>query len=73
MGDSENKMKFPDQPLIIFTKYSPHLIVDLENLKDAEGNPLQTEPVMSLFRCTESGNKPFCDGTHRDIKFDGSK
>ena len=34
---------------------------------------LQTEETYYLCRCGHSSNKPFCDGTHRAIGFDGSE
>ena len=38
---------------------------------DAEGNAfdLAGRTAISLCRCGHSGNKPFCDGTHRQIEF----
>ena len=38
-------------------------------LIDAEGNRFETKPSFSLCRCGQSGNKPFCDGTHKSIGF----
>ena len=32
---------------------------------------LSTEDAYRLCRCGQSSNKPFCDGTHTKIKFDG--
>ncbi|MEV4579523.1 ferritin-like domain-containing protein [Nonomuraea jabiensis] len=35
----------------------------------SDGRPLETRNRMTLCRCGHSGNKPLCDGTHREIGF----
>jgi len=44
-------------------------------LVDAEGKPydLTGKPVFTLCRCGGSINKPFCDGTHSRIGFEGAE
>jgi CDGSH-type Zn-finger protein/ferredoxin len=37
------------------------------------GKALETESAYYLCRCGASNNKPFCDGTHRQIGFDGTE
>lgn len=41
-------------------------------LRDAEGNAfdLSGQTVIFLCRCGQSGNKPFCDGTHKKTGFE---
>jgi CDGSH-type Zn-finger protein len=34
-----------------------------------DGQPLETRNRMTLCRCGASSNKPFCDGTHKEIGF----
>jgi len=44
-------------------------------LVDADGNQydISGKPAFSLCRCGESVNKPFCDGTHSKIGFQGAE
>lgn len=44
-------------------------------LVDADGNKfdLTGKPAFSLCRCGGSTNKPFCDGTHSKIGFQGAE
>jgi CDGSH-type Zn-finger protein len=44
-------------------------------LVDADGTPydLTGKPAFSLCRCGGSVNKPFCDGTHSKIGFQGAE
>ncbi|MGN9786416.1 ferritin-like domain-containing protein [Nonomuraea sp. ZG12] len=50
-------------------------IVSAENdaLTWKTGDPLETEDTYALCRCGHSGTKPFCDGTHAMIGFDGTE
>lgn len=41
-------------------------------LVDAEGNKFEVGAAFSLCRCGQSGNKPFCDGTHKKIGFESA-
>lgn len=70
---------------VIVTKNGPYLISgglplakEIIVNDDNEGCPTAWAPgekypdreTYALCRCGQSGNKPFCDGTHIDCKFD---
>lgn len=42
-------------------------------LIDADGTVIEpSRRPFALCRCGQSTNKPFCDGTHKNIEFDGT-
>lgn len=49
----------------------PLLIYGNIKIKDAEGNETTKNKVTALCRCGQSANKPYCDGTHRKVGFEG--
>ena len=40
-------------------------------VKDSEGNKTQKNKVTAFCRCGASANKPYCDGSHVKINFQG--
>jgi CDGSH-type Zn-finger protein len=50
----------------------PYLVSGPVLLTDADGREIPHPDQMSLCRCGQSSNKPFCDGTHLTIDFDGT-
>jgi CDGSH-type Zn-finger protein len=50
----------------------PYLVSGPVNLTDVDGREIPHDDPMALCRCGQSGNKPFCDGTHLTIDFDGT-
>ena len=47
-------------------------VTGLVELVDAEGNPFEHKESFFLCRCGASGNKPFCDGSHKTIGFESA-
>jgi len=44
-----------------------------ESLEWREGDPVAADEPYALCRCGRSAKKPFCDGTHGKIQFDGTE
>ena len=44
-----------------------------ESLGYREGKNYPAQSQYALCRCGQSGNKPFCDGTHKKVQFDGTE
>jgi CDGSH-type Zn-finger protein len=53
-------------------KNGPYLVKGEIELKDADGKviPVESQPC-ALCRCGQSNNKPFCDGMHVKVGFEG--
>ncbi len=62
----------PDLPQqISVTENGPLWVTGNIPIERADGQPCETRNRVTLCRCGQSKNKPFCDGTHIDIKFVG--
>jgi len=44
-----------------------------DSLDYREGKKHPASPQYALCRCGHSGNKPFCDGSHQKVRFDGTE
>ena len=49
----------------------PLLVYGNLTVKDAAGNAAKKSKVTAFCRCGHSGNKPYCDGSHVTVKFEG--
>lgn len=54
---------------VVLSENGPYLLRGPSTLTSAHGATLDTAKC-ALCRCGHSGNKPFCDGTHRRIGFE---
>jgi uncharacterized Fe-S cluster protein YjdI len=60
-----------NENIVEVMKNGPLLVYGNLQVKDAEGNVMQKNKVTAFCRCGASSNKPYCDGTHTKIKFEG--
>ena len=58
----------PDNFSIKEREAGPLIAKNLSLLTDANNHRLDIKPVVVLCRCGASKNKPYCDGTHYDIR-----
>ena len=75
------------EPRVLVTKNGPYLVsgsvpmarqtivADQEGGSEQwrESHPFAPQESYALCRCGHSANKPFCDGTHKKIGFDGTE
>ena len=50
----------------------PYLVSGPVTLVAPDGHEIEHPDPMAMCRCGHSSNKPFCDGTHATIDFDGT-
>ena len=52
-------------------KNGPFLVKGAAKLLDTDGKSIETKEVYGLCRCGASAHKPFCDGSHQKVNFQG--
>lgn len=58
-------------PGIVCKENGPYIIKNVRRMTGTGGETIDVKPVMALCRCGQSGNKPFCDGSHVKARFSG--
>ncbi len=60
-------MSTEDKPHIFRKSYGPIAVRGDIELRDEEGNVIETNPIYSLCGCGQSLKMPFCDGEHKKL------
>ena len=61
-----------DEKPTITVRANGSLRVNGATLIGADGNVISDKETFSLCRCGHSKDKPFCDGAHREARFEDS-
>ena len=61
------------RPRIVVADNGPYLVTNAAAVRSHLGEPLPVPPQVALCRCGQSGDKPFCDGSHARAGFSGAK
>ncbi len=67
----ETSIKIESETIIETMTNGPLLVYGNVNVKDVHGNITKKNNVTAFCRCGASSNKPYCDGTHKKIDFQG--
>ncbi len=59
----------PDAPSIEERENGPLVVKNIRTMTGPDGQPVEVKEVMALCRCGQSKSKPFCDGTHNEVRF----
>jgi uncharacterized Fe-S cluster protein YjdI len=59
------------EALVEVAANGPLLVYGNITVRDAEGNETHKHKVTAFCRCGASANKPYCDGSHMKIGFEG--
>lgn len=72
MNNEENKTPGIEAETIAeVTPNGPLLVYGNVKVKHSDGSETVKNKVTAFCRCGQSANKPYCDGTHRKINFEG--
>ncbi len=70
--DGENEqVKVQAETIVETTPNGPLMVYGNVTIKDSKGNITKKNNVTAFCRCGASSNKPFCDGSHKKIGFEG--
>ena len=66
-----NDSEIVDEQIVEVTKNGPLMVYGNIKVKNSDGSETSKNRVTAFCRCGASSNKPYCDGTHKKIEFQG--
>jgi uncharacterized Fe-S cluster protein YjdI len=69
--EEEKPVQLSTETRIETLENGPLLVYGNVVIKDAKGAEIRKSNVTAFCRCGGSGNKPYCDGSHIKLKFEG--
>ena len=70
-GSTEQPETTAVETIVEVAPNGPLMIYGNIKVKDSDGNETMRHKVTALCRCGASANKPYCDGSHKKIGFEG--
>jgi uncharacterized Fe-S cluster protein YjdI len=70
-SDLEKMEKIEDEQIVEVSKNGPLMVYGNINVKHHDGSKTAKHRVTAFCRCGASNNKPYCDGSHKKIGFEG--
>lgn len=69
--DSKGEAEVTAEAIVEPVPNGPLMVFGNVTVKNAHGDPTRRSNQTAFCRCGGSSNKPFCDGTHKKINFQG--
>ena len=70
-NEQKGEVKVEQETIVEMSPNGPLMVYGNLTIKDAEGNETKKHKVTAFCRCGASSNKPYCDGAHKKIGFEG--
>jgi uncharacterized Fe-S cluster protein YjdI len=70
-NEIEGSVELEGDTVVEILSNGPLLVYGNLKVKDTAGNETKKSQVTAFCRCGHSGNKPYCDGSHVKVKFEG--
>jgi uncharacterized Fe-S cluster protein YjdI len=67
----DGKIEVEAETIVETVPNGPLLVYGNVAVKDSQGNLTKKNNVTAFCRCGASTNKPYCDGSHKKIEFEG--
>jgi uncharacterized Fe-S cluster protein YjdI len=69
--DTEEQVKVEAETIVETIQNGPLMVYGNVTVKDSAGTITKKSNATAFCRCGASGNKPYCDGSHKKIGFQG--